>query len=104
MDYLAGMKPPGCNDPSTLALVGSKLAHILAPMQPPRLVRIKTLAGGLLAIRFVCTADFARPDRMTLANGTVIESVKYTSSLREPGRIQQVSVRLEPLLHWQKVQ
>lgn len=98
------MKPPGCRDPSTLALVGYQLGRRLAPMQPPDLVRIETVVGGLLAIRFVCTADFAHPDRITLANGTVIDSVKYTSSLGEPGKVHQVSVRLEPLLHWQKVQ
>lgn len=98
------MKPPGCDDPSTLALVGYELAQVLRPMPPPALARVKTVEGGLLAIRFVCTADFADPERIELAHGAVAQSIRFTSMLGGPDHVQQVSVRLVPILEWDKVQ
>ena len=71
-------------------------------MPPPGLARVRTVAGGSFAIRFVCTADFTDPDRIKLANGTVIQSIQFTSALGGPDRVQRVSVRLEPLLGWEK--
>lgn len=101
--YLAGMRPPGCTDPSTLALVGYRLAQLLGPIPPPSLGNVKIIDGGTLAIRFVCTADLTDPDRIKLANGGVIQWIQFTSMLGH-GRVQHVSVRLEPIVQWEKVQ
>lgn len=102
--YLSRMKPPRCDDTRTLALVGYQLAQALAPMSPPQLARIKTVAGGELAIRFICSADFANPDRIRLPDGTVIRELQFTSTLAGPHHAQQVSIRLEPIPVWEQVQ
>ena len=51
--------PPGCTDPRTLALVRQTFPrHHLPPST--RLEIIRTVAGGPLALRFVCKADADR--------------------------------------------
>lgn len=77
--------PPGCRDQRTLALV--------APHLPPRakLERIKVLAGGPLAFRFVCEADL----------GAL--TVHYTSRLTEGGTRHVVTVSVSPVLLWMPV-
>lgn len=76
--------PPGCDDPRTLAQVATHL--------PPdsRLERIKVMAGGPLAFRFVCTADLGAFD------------VRYTSRFAEDGR-HVVTVSVTPVLLWMRV-
>lgn len=77
--------PPGCSDPRTLARVAAQL--------PPdaKLERIKVMAGGPLAFRFICHADMGALD------------VRYTSELADGGTRQVVTVSVSPVLLWMRV-
>lgn len=93
--------PPGCADPRTLALVRQSLLERFSLPATTDLVRIRTVAGGRLALRFVCQADLAGFDRNTLPAGPIPHAVDYTSRL-EAGR-HHVAVSIEPVLKWDKV-
>ncbi len=101
--FLTGMKPPRCNDARTLIQAGYRLAEVLAPASPPQLVRIETIGGGKFAIRFICSAQFANPDRISLPDGRVIREVQFTSRLAGPHDVPQVGIRLEPVPDFEKV-
>lgn len=104
LTYLQRLKPPGCNDPGTLILVGYGLARLLGPAPIPELVRVRTVLGGTFAIRFVCSAEFANPDQITLSGGIRAGSIRYTSQLRGPRRVHDVKVSLVPIVPWQRAQ
>lgn len=101
--YLAALKPPGCNDPRTLILMGYELGRLLSPASAPDLARVTTVAGGSLAIRYVCSAEFANPEKIQLPDGAAIHAVRFTSTLAGPHLTQRVTVQLEPILQWEKV-
>src|ERR1700685_3903112 len=69
--FRAGL-PPTCADPRTVALVRQSLIthnHLPAAIT---LDNIRTVAGGWLALRFVCTAELASFDPHALPEGTPI--------------------------------
>lgn len=78
--------PPGCTDPRTLEQVMLRL--------PPqaKLERIKVIAGGPLAFRFVCEADMGA------------STVHYTSQFTPDHSRQLVTVSVTPVLIWMRVQ
>lgn len=78
--------PPSCTDPRTLKQVMLRL--------PPqaKLERIRVIAGGPLAFRFVCEADMG-------AN-----TVHYTSQFTPDHSRQLVTVSVTPVLIWMRVQ
>lgn len=81
--------PPGCRDARTLAQVAPRLPA------GEHLARVRTLAGGPLAFRFVCEADLDGPRALT---------VHYTSQLTEGGARHEVTVAISPVLLWERVQ
>lgn len=95
--WMYGRRPPDCSDQRTLALVQHQLGRIFG--QPtPGLVNIAMVAGGPIALRFVCTADLAR--QLRLPNGVAVDSIHYTSTFVPDSRVQQVTVQVRPLLAW----
>jgi hypothetical protein len=97
--------PPGCTDPRTVALVRQSLSTHYHLPPATTLENIRTLAGGWLALRFVCTADLAGFDPHDLPQGTPLPGqVHYTSRLTPDQRSHEVTVDLQPLLIWEKVQ
>lgn len=97
-------KPPGCNDPRTLAMVQESLSrhHLPATTQ---VTGIRTVAGGPLALRFVCEAQLVGIRRTDLPPGTPLPgAITYTSHLTDHHTHHEVSVRIEPLLKWEQVQ
>jgi hypothetical protein len=97
-------RPPDCADPRTVALVRQSLTtHDHLPAAAT-LDNIRTVAGGWLALRFVCTADLAGFDPHELPQGTPLPGqVHYTSRLTADRGRHEVSVQLQPLLIWEKV-
>ncbi len=97
--------PPDCTDPRTTSLVHQSLTtrdHL-----PPTttLENIRTNAGGWLALRFVCTADLGGFDPHALPQGMPLPGqVHYTSQLTPDRGRHEVTVDLQPLLTWEKVQ
>jgi hypothetical protein len=80
--------PPGCDDSRTLA-------HVVARLPDgERIARIRVLAGGPLAFRFVCEADLDGPRALT---------ARYTSQLIAPDARHQVVVSISPVLIWARV-
>jgi hypothetical protein len=96
--------PPGCRDPRTLELVHNSLtSHFLLP-ESTRIAGIRTVAGGYLAFRFVCVAQLNGFTPEQLPPGSAVpRQVDYTSELTGHDHWQHVSVRIEPLLIWEKV-
>ena len=97
--------PPNCTDPDTIALVRhSLIAHDHLP-STATLEDIRTVAGGPVALRFVCQALVGGVDPHELPPGMPIPgTVHYTSQLTPDRRHHEVSVDLEPLLKWMQVQ
>ncbi|MGA3403648.1 MAG: hypothetical protein ABSC95_30920 [Acetobacteraceae bacterium] len=97
--------PPGCTDPRTVALVRQSLTlHYHLP-PATTLTSIRTVAGGWLALRFVCTADLAGFDPHDLPQGMPLPGqVRYTSRLTPDRSRHDVTVDLQPLLIWEKAQ
>jgi hypothetical protein len=97
--------PPDCADPRTVALVRQSLtAHDRLP-SATTLDNIRTVAGGWLALRFVCTADLGGFDPHELPQGTPLPGqVHYTSRLTPDRSRHEVTVELQPLLIWEKAQ
>ncbi len=97
--------PPGCTDPRTVALVRRSLATRYRLPPATTLDNIRTVAGGWLALRFVCTADLAGFDPHDLPPGTPLPGqVRYTSRLTPDRSRHEVTVDLQPLLIWEKAQ
>ncbi|MDR3534988.1 MAG: hypothetical protein P4L71_00685 [Acetobacteraceae bacterium] len=94
--------PPTCADPRTLALLHDVLQDRFNLPQTTEPVHIRTLAGGVLALRFVCEADLAGFDHASLPEGAVPHSVRYASRLL--GDRQEVTATLVPVLKWDKVE
>jgi hypothetical protein len=97
--------PPGCTDPRTVALVRQSLTtHDHLPAATT-LENIRTVAGGWLALRFVCTAGLAGFDPHELPRGAPIPGqVRYTSRLTADLSRHEVTVDLQPLLIWEQAQ
>jgi len=81
--------PPGCHDPRTLAQLAARLPA------GERVARIRVIAGGPLAFRFVCEADLEGPRALT---------ARYTSRLVDPGARHEVAVAVSPVLVFVQVQ
>ena len=61
--------PPDCADPRTIALVRQSLTTHYHLPATTTLENIRTVAGGWLALRFVCTADLGGFDPHELPQG-----------------------------------
>jgi hypothetical protein len=97
--------PPGCADPRTVALVRQSLtAHYRLPAATT-LDNVRTVAGGWMALRFVCTADLTGFDPHELPQGMPLPGqVHYISRLTPDQRRHEVTVELQPLLIWEHAQ
>ncbi len=102
--FRAGL-PPNCADPRTVALVRQSLTTRFHMPAAATLENLRTVAGGWLALRFVCTADLSGFDPHALPPGTPLPGqVHYTSRLTPDRSRHEVTVELQPLLTWEKVQ
>jgi hypothetical protein len=91
--------PPGCTDPRTLALVHDSLTMHFHLPETTRLEMIRTVAGGYIAFRFVCTAHPIGFTRNQLPPGTAVPAtVHYVSELTPDGTRHEVHVRIAPLM------
>jgi len=97
-------EPPGCSDPRTLAMVRqSFVRHHLPPST--QMLAIQTRAGGPLALRFVCQAQLVGIHKRDLPPDTPVPGeITYTSQLTNHRTRHEVTVRIEPLLRWEKAQ
>jgi hypothetical protein len=94
--------PPNCTDPRTLALVRRSLTTRYQLPPATTLVNIRTVAGGWLALRFVCAADLAGFDPHALAPGAPIPGqIRYTSRLTPDRSRHEVTVELHPVMVWE---
>jgi hypothetical protein len=97
--------PPDCDDPATLALVRQSLTGRFGLPASVTIENIRTLAGGYVAFRFVCEASLSGIDRRALPEGSTIPgSVHYVSQLMADRRSQDVTVSIQPVLIWERVQ
>ena len=97
--------PPNCTDPGTIALVRQTLVANDDLPSTVTLQGIRTVAGGPVALRFVCQAEVGGFDPHKLPPGMPIPGVvHYTSQLTPDRKHHEVSVDLEPLLKWVQVQ
>jgi hypothetical protein len=97
--------PPNCTDPRTIALVRQSLTTRYHLPPGTTLENIRTVAGGWVALRFVCTAGVAGFDPHELPQGTPLPGqVHFTSRLTPDHSRHEVTVELQPLLMWEKVQ
>ena len=97
--------PPNCTDPRTLTLVRQSLTTRYHLPPTTTLDNIRTVAGGWLALRFVCTAGVAGFNPHELPAGMPLPGqIHFTSRLTPDGSRHEVSVDLQPLLTWEKVQ
>jgi hypothetical protein len=97
--------PPDCDDPDTLALVRLNLTGRYKLPTSVTIGNIRTLAGGYVAFRFVCEASLGGIDRNALPDGsTVPGSVHYVSQLTADRRSHEVTVSIQPVLIWERVQ
>lgn len=101
--YLGRYRPPGCNDPRTLAEVRQEIRHRIGAASLPELVRVVTIAGSRFGIRYLCKAEFSNPDRLELSNGVLVNSVRYSSELTSAHH-PHVAVSLVPILQWQELE
>jgi hypothetical protein len=102
--FRAGL-PPDCSDPRTTTLVRQSLTTRYHLPAATTLANIRTVAGGWLALRFVCTADLAGFDPHDLPQGTPLPGeVHYTSQLTPDHSRHEVAVNLQPLLFWEPAQ
>jgi hypothetical protein len=66
---------------------------------------IRTLAGGYVAFRFVCEAHLAGIDTNALAPGSPMPgSVHYISVLTPDRRHHEVTVSVQPVMKWERIQ
>lgn len=97
-------EPPGCKDPRTLAMVHESFVRHHLPTST-QIVTIRTLAGGPLALRFVCRAQLVGIHPTDLPPDTPVPGeITYTSQLTDHRTRHAVTVRIEPILRWEKVQ
>jgi len=102
--FRAGL-PPTCTDPRTVALVRQSLTGHYHLPPATTLDNVRTVAGGWLAIRFVCTADLAGFDPHALPEGTPLPGqVHFTSRLTPDRSRHEVTVQLQPLMIWEQAQ
>lgn len=103
--YFRDRRPPDCNDPRTLALVRQTLVTQHHLPSGTTVAYIRTIAGGFLAMRFVCQSEVTGFDPHALPPGTPVPGwVRYTSQLTPDGRQLEVTVKVQPLLEWKLVQ
>lgn len=97
--------PPDCEDPDTLALVRQSLTKRFKLPASVTIENIQTVAGGYVAFRFVCEAGLGGIDRNALPAGSAIPgSVRYVSQLTGDRRTHEVTVSVQPVLIWERVQ
>jgi hypothetical protein len=97
--------PPDCEDFDTLALVRKSLTGRFQLPASVTIENIRTVAGGYVAFRFVCEAGLGGIDRNALPEGSAIPgSVRYVSQLTADRRTHEVSVSIQPVLIWERVQ
>ena len=97
--------PPDCDDPDTLALVRQSLTQRFRLPASVTVENIQTVAGGYVAFRFVCEAGLGGIDRNALPKGSAIPgSVRYVSQLTGDRRTHEVTVSIQPVLMWERVQ
>jgi len=97
--------PPGCEAPETLALVHHSLTGPFGLPSNVRVENIETHAGGYVAFRFACEGDLRGVDRDALAPGAAVPGkVYYISRLTDGGRRHEVTVWVQPLLKFERVQ
>ena len=97
--------PPDCYDPDTLALVRQSLTERFKLPASVTIENIQTVAGGYVAFRFVCEAGLGGIDRNALPEGSAIPgSVRYVSQLTGDRRTHEVTVSIQPVLMWERVQ
>lgn len=97
--------PPDCEAPETLALVRQSLTgHFKLPASV-QIGFIQTVAGGYVAFRFVCEAHLSGIDLNDLPpNSPIPGTVHYISRLTDDHRRHEVTVSIQPLLIWERVQ
>ena len=100
--YLRSHHPPGCTDAGTIVRVRQEISRRTGLYRTPELVRIVTVAGSWFSIRYVCQAEFSKPDWLAMPDGVLVSSVHYSSELTE-GNNQRVSVSVVPILQWQEI-
>ncbi len=99
MAYHRRYTPPDCADPRTLALVHASLTTHFHLPESTQLEMIRTVAGGYIAFRFVCSAHPIGFTRDQLPPGTTIPAtVHYVSELTPDGARHEVHVRIAPLM------
>ena len=97
--------PPDCDDPDTLAPVRQSLTQRFRLPASVTVENIQTVAGGYVAFRFVCEAGLGGIDRNALPEGSAIPgSVRYVSQLTGDRRTHEVTVSIQPVLMWERVQ
>jgi hypothetical protein len=97
--------PPDCDDSDTLALVRQSLTERFKLPASVTIENIQTVAGGYVAFRFVCEASLGGFDRQALPEGSAIPgSVRYVSQLTGERRTHEVTVSIQPVLIWERVQ
>ena len=97
--------PPNCSDPGTLALVRRSLTGRFKLPPTVTIENIQTLAGGYVGFRFVCEASLGGIDRNALPPGTEVPGiVHYVSRLTADHQGHEVSVSVQPLLIWERMQ
>ena len=97
--------PPNCEDPDTLALVRKSLTGRFGLPQSVTIENIQTLAGGYVGFRFVCEASLGGIDRHALTPGTDVPGiVHYVSRLTADRRGHEVSVSIQPVLIWERME
>jgi hypothetical protein len=97
--------PPDCDDPATVALVRQNLTARFSLPASVTIENIRTLAGGYVAFRFVCEARLGGMDRSALPDGSAVPgSVHYVSLLTAGRRRHEVTVDIQPVLIWERVQ
>lgn len=97
--------PPDCSDPDTLALVRRSLTGRFKLPPSVTIENIQTLAGGYIGFRFVCEASLGGIDRNALPPSSDVPGiVHYVSRLTADHQSHEVSVSVQPLLIWERMQ
>ncbi len=97
--------PPDCTDPKTLAMVRRSLTGRFKLPPSVTLENIRMLAGGYVAFRFVCEANLGGIDPHDLPPGSDVPgTVHYVSRLTTDHQGHEVSVSVQPLLIWERMQ
>ena len=97
--------PPDCEDPDTLALVHQSLTGRFKLPASVAIDTVRTLAGGYVAFRFVCEAHIAGIDANALPPGSPVPgSVHYISRLTPDRQRHEVTVSIQPLMKWERIQ